>query len=136
METILFAHFPNASVDFFEIILLSAHAENDILSGGKYVHQLEMLMNHTDLIAKSVFGRTNGNFFSVDINPALVGIINSRDHVHERCFSRSVLAEDGQNFALSDVHIHVFIRGYLSERFRDVFQLYCNGFIHSASRNL
>ena len=65
----------------------------------------------------------------------LVGIINSRDHVHERRFPRPVLAEDGQNLALSHVHIHVFIRDDLSERFRYVFQLYCNGFVHSASRN-
>ena len=94
-----------------------------------------MLMNHSYLIAKGIFGRTNGNFLSVNINLALVGIINSRDHVHERRFPRPVLAEDGQNLALSHVHIHVFIRDDLSERFRYVFQLYCNGFVHSASRN-
>ncbi len=59
-----------------------------------------MLMNHTDFQVKSILWRLDNHLFAVNKDLTVIWEINTRDHVHKRCFSASVLTEDRKNFAL------------------------------------
>ena len=74
-----------------------------------------MLMNHADMQVKRCFGRCNRNRFSVDLNLAAVGEIDTRQHVHERRFSAAILAEQCENLSLLDIQADLVVRDNLAE---------------------
>ena len=74
--------------------LLTRKAENDILRRGQHIHQLEMLVHHTDSQFKRISGRTDRHFFAVHKNMAGIRIIDSVDHIHQRSLAAAVLPQD------------------------------------------
>ena len=95
LKTVFFAYFFNFLGGFFEIELaFFAGTEDYVFCCGKYVNQLEMLVNHADFVIESVFRGGNGCLFSVNEYLAVIRKVNTGNHVHKRRFSASVFAED------------------------------------------
>ena len=94
IKAVFFSDFGNFLRRLFDIVTaLFIESENNILGCGKYIYKLKMLMYHTDFIVECVPRRTDNGFLSVYENLTLVRIINTRDHIHKRGFTASVLAE-------------------------------------------
>ena len=99
IETVFRSNFRNAGVYFFKVISFAVvYTENYVLCGGKNVHQLKVLVNHTDFIIERVFRRANGRLFPVYEYFAFVRKIDTGNHIHKRSFSRTVFAEKRKYF--------------------------------------
>ena len=84
-----------------QLALVPLQTEDDVFSCGKDVDQLEMLVDHTDALVEGVFWRPDGHGLAVHEDLALVGVVDSTKHVHQRGFSAAVLTEQRENFALA-----------------------------------
>ena len=115
----------------FNIIPFILKSEHDIFCRAKEVHKLKMLMDHSDLIFKCILGRTDNNLFPVYEYMSLVGIINSRYHIHESRFSTSVFAKNRKYFTVSHSKIHIFVRNYTAKTFTHASQLYRWNAVHA-----
>ena len=87
-------------MDLFQVkLFVAAHRQGNVFGGGKDVHQLEVLVDHADAQVQRVAGGTDGDRLIVDVDIALIGEINTRDHIHQGGFAAAVLAQQGQNLA-------------------------------------
>ena len=122
IKAVFFSDFGNSLRRLFDIVTaLFIESENNILGCGKYIYKLKMLMYHTDFIVECVPRRADNGFFSVYENLTLVGIINTRDHIHKRGFTASVLAEQRKNFALIRTQINIVVCDNRAKSFSDAF---------------
>ena len=83
-------------LDFFAgvgKIQLALQAQNDVLGGSKEVDQLEVLMDHTDTEVESILGGSNGHRLIMDVDLSLVREVDAGEHVHQRCFTTAVFAQ-------------------------------------------
>jgi hypothetical protein len=112
------------------LLLMVFVTQNDILSGGKNINQLKVLMNHTDTIFECILGGGNGSGLSVYQDFTLVRVINTRQHIHQRCFAAAVFTQQRQNFTTMNVQRNIAVgNDFITKSFRDVFQLNrCNSF--------
>ena len=121
VKAVFFGDLGDLFIDLSDVVLfLLCLSENDVLPGRKNVHQLEMLVHHADPVMEGVLRRADQDLFAADINLAFVGIINSRQHVHQRRLSAAVLAEHGQNLPFIQSEIDVLVRHDVTERLGDV----------------
>ena len=67
--------------------------EDDVFRSGKDIHQLEVLMNHTDTELHGILRRTNGDFFSIDEDLSFIREVYAGEHVHQRCLAAAVFAQ-------------------------------------------
>ena len=74
-------------------------AQNDVIQHGKHVHQLEMLVNHADVKGVGVVRVVDPDLFAVLLDDALVRLIQTEKHAHERTFSCTVFAQQGVDFS-------------------------------------
>jgi len=116
-------------------------SKDDIFRGAEHVHQLKMLMNHTDLVSKRILRRCDGYLLSTDEYLTLIREINAGDHIHQSGLTAAVFAQNGQNLTVIGCKAHIFIGNYLgTEGFGDVFQfdgcflLQNNGLLFSNSQ--
>ena len=79
-----------------------------------------MLVDHADVQIKRVFRGTDFNTFSVDKNLTLIGIVNTRKHVHQCRFPAAVFSEQRQDFTFSQSEIDIMIGNDLSEPLGDI----------------
>ena len=112
-------------------------AKDDVFHSGEHIHQLEMLMDHTDAVAIGVRRVPDYRFFSVHIDPALVGEIDTGEHVHKGGFAAAVFPQQGQDFSPVNVQPDLVVCHNRSESLCDVTHFYCGGFavqrLHSLS---
>ena len=101
-------------------LLLAGHAEDDVLGGAEYIDQLEVLVDHTDLIIKSILRGTDHGFFAVYENLSAVRSIDACEHVHQSGLAASVLAQKGKDLSRIDVHADVVIGCDRAECLRDI----------------
>ena len=122
METVLLANLCDLGSRGFQIQLsFFFQTQNDIFGGGEDIHQLEVLMDHTDAVIKGIFGRCDGNRFAIYQNFALIRVIDTRQHIHERCLAAAVFTQQGQNLSPIDIQRDVAVRNnFFSKPFCDV----------------
>ena len=77
------------------------------------IDEFEVLMDHSDAQVGCDFRRRYNDWLAVDINLAFIREIDSREHIHQRCFAAPVLPENRQDFSLFERHADVVIRKYL-----------------------
>ena len=118
IEAVLCADLTDAAGNFFFVVSAALiQTENDVFCGGEDVDQLEVLVDHTDLQIVSVLGGANGNGFIVDIDLTGVGVIDTRQHIHQRGFARAVFTEQGQDLTVADIEIDILVCLDGAERF-------------------
>ena len=103
--------------------------QNDVFGGGQHVHQLEMLMDHSDTIAEGVLGGTDHRFLIVDEDLAFVREINTGEHVHQGRLTAAVFSQQGKNLPFVDIQPHPVIGQDGAEPLGDVPHFYRGGFI-------
>ena len=77
--------------------------QDDVFRGGEHIHQLEMLMDHADAIAESVGRGADHRFLAVNVDPALVRVVDAGEHVHKGGLAAAVFAQQGQDLSPVDV---------------------------------
>jgi len=98
--------------------------QNDILRGGEHVHQLEVLVYHADAQVEGVLGRTDGYRLVVDVDLALVRVVDAGEHVHKRGLAAAVFTQQRQNLALVNVQPALVVCRHRSEALGDVSHFY------------
>ena len=83
-----------------------------------------MLVYHADAEVEGVLGRANDDLAPVDVDLALVGVVDAGEHIHERGLAAAVLAEQGQDLALVDVEPHPVVGLDRAEGLGDVAHLH------------
>ena len=68
-----------------------------------------MLMDHADTQRQRIPGRADVRQLIVDVDLALIGIVNAGDHVHQRCLAAAVFAQKGQDLAAADLHGDILV---------------------------
>ena len=101
---------------------LSAGAQHDVLRGGEDVDELEVLMHHADMMAEGILRGGDDRLLPVHIDLPLVGVVDARDHVHERRLAAAVLAEERKDLPLLQGEIDVPVRRDAAEIFADTFE--------------
>ena len=96
-------------------IFVLIYAEDDILGRRKYIDELEMLMYHSDLVTERIFRGADNDGFSVDINLSLVGIVNTRYHIHKSGLAAAVFAEYRKYLAVKHVKVNILICNYAAK---------------------
>jgi len=71
----------------------------DVLSHGKGLHQLEMLVNHADVVATSIPRAAQAHRVVIDQQRSAFRCVEAGGDVHQRGFARAVLAEQRVHFA-------------------------------------
>ena len=118
LEAVLFGDRLDFLVDAGKAASLGA--EHDVLGGGEDVDELEVLVHHADLVAEGVLRGGDARLFPVHEDAPFVGVVDARDHVHERRLAAAVLAEQRQNFALSEGEVDVLVRRDRAEVLADI----------------
>ena len=104
------------------VALFLPDAEHDVLRRREDVDELEVLMHHADLIAEGVLRRGDDDLPPVDEDLPFVGVVDARDHVHERRLAAAVLAEQSEDLSLPEREIDALVRRDRAEIFADVFE--------------
>ena len=95
METVFFAHRTNTELCRFYVVFFAfIRANDDVLGSGKDVDQLEVLMDHTDIVSEGVLRGANADLLTAHEDAALVGVIDACQHIHQGGLSTPVLAEE------------------------------------------
>ena len=109
-ELVLFADGAGLVVDLFQVELLAAaHRQGDILRRGEHVHELEVLVDHADAQVQRVAGGADGRRLVADIDLALVGEVDTGDHVHQGRLAAAVFAQQGQNLAAAHAQGNILV---------------------------
>ena len=82
-----------------EAVLAGLHAHDDVVQHREALHQLEMLMHHADAQVIGVVGVLDGHHLAVLFDDALLRLVQSEEHAHQRGFPRAVFAEQRVDLA-------------------------------------
>lgn len=78
-----------------------------------------MLKDHADPGSHRLGARRESNALSIDFDRAFVRLENAVEHVHERAFSRTVLADERVDFACPHVEVDTVIGEDVAKPFCD-----------------
>ena len=110
-------------MDFFQVELLAAaHRQGNIFCCREDVDELEVLVDHADAQIQRVAGGADRHGLVADVDLALVGEVDTGDHVHQRGFAAAVFAQQRQNFAAPYAQRDVFVCHNGAEGFGNVLQ--------------
>ena len=104
-------------------------AQDDVLRGGKDVHQLEVLVDHADPQVIGVLGGGDRDRPVVDVDLARVRVIDPGEHVHQGGLAAAVLPQQGQDLALVELQVDVVVGHHGAEALGDV--LHSDGVLNS-----
>ena len=117
VEAVLLAYLFDALGGLLDVEFALVKSENDVLRCREHVHELEMLMDHAYFVVERVLGGADDYLFAVDENLTVIRIVDSGDHVHQRCFSGAVLAENGEYLTAVDGQTYILVGDDASEAF-------------------
>ena len=83
-----------------EAAFCGLHAHDDVVQHGEAFHQLEVLVHHADAQGVGVVGILDGYLHAVLFDDALLGLIQTEQHAHQRGFARAVFAQQGVDLTL------------------------------------
>ena len=90
-------------------------------------------MNHADAQWEGVPGRADRNLLAVHQDLPLVGIVNSRDHVHQRRLAAAVFPQNGEDLPRADGQTDPVVGDHLAEPLGNVPQFNGVFMIHPAT---
>ena len=96
-------------------------AQDDVLRGSEHVHQLIVLVDHADAVGVGVLGRADGHRLPAHIDLSLVGEVDTRQHVHQRCLAAAVLPQQGEDFPPVELEVDAVVGHNLPETLGDAF---------------
>ena len=129
IEAILFADGLDIPGHRFPVQLtLPLQTQDDVLRGRQNIHQLKVLVDHTDAQTEGVLGGADGYRLAVHLNLAAVGEIDAGEHIHQRGLAAAVLPQQGQDLAPFHIQADGVVGHHLTEGFGDVFQSYGRSF--------
>ena len=82
-----------------------------------------MLMHHPDPCADRVAGPVKNGRNTVNQNLAFVGVVQTAEHVHQRRFPGTILAQQAKNLTRADGQIDTFVGDDLTEPLGDAAKL-------------
>ena len=109
LKAITVKNFLNFCRGLFHIKFAVIITENDVFCRRKDINKLEMLMYHSDLQIKSVLGRSDNDLFTVNKDLTVIREIDTRNHIHQRCFTASVLTENREDLSPVDGEVDVLV---------------------------
>ena len=78
--------------------------------------QIELLVNEGDAQPESLFHRPQGRWNPVDPNLTAVAGLHPGENFHQGALARTVLTDDGDNFAAAHGQAHALERPHAGER--------------------
>ncbi|MPM61162.1 hypothetical protein SDC9_108018 [bioreactor metagenome] len=87
--------------------LCSPVAQNDVLQNRHRLHQHEVLVDPADALFHRLGGRGNFHSLPIQVDFPGGGLIEAKEHVHQRALSGAVLAQKRVHLAALDVQIDV-----------------------------
>ncbi len=123
VELIFFADGTGLVVDFFQVeFFAAAHGQGDIFGGGEHIHELKVLVDHADAQIQRVTRGADGHGLVSDIDFALIGEVDTGDHVHQRGLAAAVFTQQGQNFTAAHAQGDILVGHDRAEGFGNVLQ--------------
>ena len=74
-------------------VLRGLHAHDDVVEHGEAFHQLEVLVDHADAERIGIVRVLDGHDLAVLLDGALLGLVQTEEHAHERGLARAVFAQ-------------------------------------------
>ena len=121
-----------------EAHLVRFHTQNDIIQHGKYLHQLEVLVDHADMQSVGVVGVVDLHNLAIFFDAALFRLVQPEQHAHQGGFSCAVLTKQGVYLSLfqleSDIVICLDPRKFLGDvqHLDHVIRQIHHSFVHNA----
>ena len=97
-------------------------AEMDVFRDGEGLHQLEMLMHHTDAGSDRLHRRGKVPRIAIDDDLAGIRLVDAGEDIHQCRFAGTVLAEQRVNFPSPDFDIDILIGDDAGEIFGDALE--------------
>ena len=72
-------------------------------------------MYHSDFVTERIFRGADNDGLSVDIDLALIGIVNTRNHIHKGGLAAAVFAEYRKYLAVKNVKVNILICNYAAK---------------------
>ena len=85
------------------------HTQNDVVQHAEALHQLEVLVDHTDAQCVRIVGVADGDLLAVLEDLTLLRLIQAEQHAHQRALACTVLAQQGMDLALSQLQGNVVV---------------------------
>ena len=102
-------------------------AEEDVVRNGQIGYEIQLLMDHGDSQVLGVARMVNACRRAVDLDlPAVLGE-SAGQHVHQRRFPGSVLAEQGMHLPAADGQVYPVERAHTGKGLGDVVHLQGDG---------
>ena len=101
-------------------VLRGLHAHDDVVEHGEAFHQLEVLVDHADAERVGIVRVLDGHDLSILFDDALLGLVQTEEHAHERGLARAVFAQQGMDLALFELKRNVVVGDNTGESFGDV----------------
>ena len=107
-----------------EAELRRLRAEDDVVQHREDVDELEVLVHHTDAEPCRVVGVVYLDDLAVFLDDALLRLVHSEKHAHQRALARAVLAQKRVDLALSELEGDVVVSDYSGKTLGDAEHLY------------
>ena len=79
----------------------------DVVRSGQYIHQLKVLVDHTDAQPLGVLGGGNDGRLALHPDGAAVRRIDAGQHIHQGGLARAVFPQQRQDLSMAQVQVHV-----------------------------
>ena len=117
LQTVVFRKSADIPVCFFNIYLrknaeeffYGFHSHDNVFRNGIVGHQLEMLMNHSDIQFCRVIWRCNADLFSLDKDLAFIWFVHSKEHTHQSGFPGPVFTQKRVDLAFFNLDAYVVV---------------------------
>ena len=131
LEAVFFADAVDFGCSGFQVQLaFFFQTQDDVLSSGEHIHQLEVLMDHADAVIKGVLGRGDGDGLAVHQDLTFVREVDAGQHVHQRGLAAAVFSQQRQDLTTVDVQRNTVVGNDFSEPLCNVPQLDCCNSFH------
>ncbi|MPM70252.1 hypothetical protein SDC9_117206 [bioreactor metagenome] len=81
-----------------------------------------MLVNHPNAVPDGVVGGEDVHGRSLEVNPALVGLVQAVEYIHQGGFPRAVFSEETVNLPPADGEGDLVVGHHAGEKFADLFK--------------
>ena len=81
--------------------------QGDVLRHGQVGDQHQLLMYHADAMGNGVGGAFQRHGLAGEVQPALIGLLDAVEHLHQRAFPRAVLSQKGVDLAAPQGEVDV-----------------------------
>ena len=105
--------------------LCGLHTHDDVIQHSKALHQLKVLVYHTDTQGICIIGVFNGHLHAVLFDDALLSLVQAEQNAHQRRFARAVFAQQSMDLTLLQLKRDVVIGDDTGKPFCNVQHFNC-----------